>query len=81
GSYTIQSNGVPLVSATSYTELAVRADQTSPLVTTYGTPAYDVIIKSTGENVKLGKGEIQGMIDSRDDDTSGIKGYLDQLNV
>lgn len=81
GSYTIQSNGVPLVSATSYTELAVRADQTSPLVTTYGTPAYEVIIKETGENVKLGKGEIQGMIDSRDDDTSGIKGYLDQLNT
>jgi len=81
GNYAIQSNGVQLVNGSSYTELAVQADKTSPLVTSYGTPANEIVIKQTGENIKLGNGEIQGMIDSRDDDTSGIKGYLDQLNT
>ncbi len=80
GSYAIQANGVSLVSGTSYTELAAINDTTSPLLNVYSQPVNKIVVKGTNEDITFTGGEIQGMLDARDNDIYGVKAHLDSLN-
>ena len=81
GNYLIQANGANLVDATSYTELETKNDPSSPLFTIYGQPVNQIYLKGNSQPVSFSGGELKGLLDSRDSDTSGIKAYLDKLNT
>lgn len=81
GNYLIQANGANLVDATSYTELETKNDPSSPLFTIYGQPVNQIYLKGNSQPVSFSGGELKGLLDSRDSDTSGVKAYLDKLNT
>lgn len=81
GNYLIQANGANLVDATSYTELETKDDTAAPLFTQYGQPVNQVYLKGTTQIVSFSGGELKGLLESRDSDTSGVKAYLDKLNT
>ena len=81
GNYLIQANGANLVDATSYTELETKDDPSSPLFTIYGQPVNQIYLKGNSQPVSFSGGELKGLLDSRDSDTSGVKAYLDKLNT
>ncbi|MCB8814168.1 flagellar hook-associated protein FlgK [Desulfosporosinus shakirovi] len=82
GRYTIQTSGLTLVDAKGY------CNKLSTETTAKNTPpdnlSYDVtnvVFVNSGDVVNFadGKGELKGLIDSRDSSTKGIKGYMDNL--
>ena len=75
GNYNIQSGSLNLVNSHS----------TTPL-TTYSTkdPDYDyevLNVQANGKPVTLSGGELEGLVDTRDDSNFGVKGYLDKLTT
>lgn len=95
GRYTIQSNsvnlvdetgkstnGLTLVSAKGY---CIKLDTKTTLNdTTTGTPGYDVttvVVADTGNDVQFtnDKGELKGLLDSRDSSSKGINAYMTNL--
>ena len=75
GNYNIQSGSLNLVNSHSTTQL-----------TTYSTkdPDYDyevLNVEANGKPVTLSGGELEGMVDTRDDSNFGVKGYLDKLTT
>jgi len=82
GRYTIQTSGLTLVDAKGY------CNKLSTETTAKNTPpdnlSYDVtnvVFVNNGEVVNFadGKGELKGLLDSRDSSTKGIKGYMNNL--
>lgn len=79
GNYLVQANGLTLVDATNVSELATVPDTSAVLLTDYDLPVNKIILKDSGQRITFSGGELQGLLDSRDDSTFGAKGYLDQL--
>lgn len=76
GNYNVQSSGVTLVDGNGYTKL----DTTNPAPdATYGYSQKQVIIANTNTVVNFTNGKIKGLIDARDSSTTGVKGYIDNL--
>lgn len=82
GRYTIQTSGLTLVDAKGY------CNKLSTETTAKNTPpdnlSYDVtkvVFVNNGEVVNFadGKGELKGLLDSRDSESKGIKGYMTSL--
>ena len=75
GNYNIQSGSLNLVNSHATTQL-----------TTYSTkdPDYDyevLNVEANGKPVTLSGGELEGLVDTRDDSDFGVKGYLDKLTT
>ena len=75
GNYNIQSGSLNLVNSHAATQL-----------TTYSTkdPDYDyevLNVQANGKPVTLSGGELEGLVDTRDDSNFGVKGYLDKLTT
>lgn len=75
GNYNIQSGSLNLVNSHSTTQL-----------TTYSTKdpdyGYEVLnVEANGKPVTLSGGELEGLVDTRDDANFGVKGYLDKLTT
>ncbi|AET70316.1 flagellar hook-associated protein FlgK [Desulfosporosinus orientis DSM 765] len=77
GRYTINSNGVNLVFANCYTKLATSTTPSTGDV--YGYAETNVIVADTGKAISFADGQMKALIDSRDSETKGIKGYMDSL--
>lgn len=82
GNYTIQSGGVTLVDKAGYTALTTEPSSKDPV---YGYEVKNVYVAPTGtapaRPMNFTSGEIKGLIDSRDSTTSGVKGYLNNLDT
>ncbi|SMC39827.1 flagellar hook-associated protein FlgK [Sporomusa malonica] len=75
GNYIVQSSGVLLVDGQSNYKLSTK----SSIDPDYN---YEVVsvTESTGVTINFTDGELKGLLASRDDQTSGVKGYLDKLS-
>lgn len=82
GNYIIQSGGVTLVDKAGYTALTTEPSSKDPV---YGYEVKNVYVAPTGtapaRPMNFTGGEIKGLIDSRDSTTSGVKGYLNNLDT
>lgn len=76
GYYNIQSGGVTLVSATDTTNLSTA----SRLDDKYGYEVKTVVAEGSNKVLDLGSGEIKAMIEMRDSEEYGLKGYLNKLD-
>ncbi len=75
GNYTVQSGSLTLVNANRSTTLETYASKDPDY-------NYEVLnLQVNGVSVTLGGGELQGLIDMRDDTTTGVKGYLNQVST
>lgn len=75
GNYTIQNGSITLVNGYTTTPLSTYSSKDAD----YG---YEVLnVEANGKPVSLSGGELEGMIDSRDDANFGVKGYLDKLTT
>lgn len=79
GNYIIQAAGVSLVTATGYT--ALEAKSTPGGDPDYGYELVNVYAPGKSTPLNFTNGELKGLIESRDDTTSGVKGYLNQLST
>ncbi|MDF2635275.1 MAG: flagellar hook-associated protein FlgK [Pelosinus sp.] len=83
GAYSIQSAGVPLVSGAGFETLEARSMNDPD----YGYEINKVYVKGGTNPLAFRGGEIQGLLDMRDNSTAagdskdGIKGYLEKLNT
>lgn len=77
GRYIIQSASTTLVSATDYTELKTVSSKDAD----YGYNLVNVADAQTGQVVKFTNGELSSMIDMRDNASTGIKSYLNNLST
>lgn len=78
GKYSIKSSGVSLVTTYGFTKLST-IETNNPPTEVYGYPETSVIVAETGKAVNFTNGEVKALIDSRDSETKGIKGYMDSL--
>lgn len=76
GNYSIQSAGVTLVDGNGTTAL-----RTEPRQDSYGFEVRNVYAASSTQPLSFTNGELKGLIEARDSETNGIKGYLDKLNT
>lgn len=77
GRYIIQSASTTLVSATDYTELKTVSSKDAD----YGYNLVNVADAQTGQVIKFTNGELSSMIDMRDNASTGIKSYLNNLST
>lgn len=77
GRYTVTSSGVNLVTPNSFTKLSTETTTTSTDV--YGYPEINIVVADSGKPVNFTNGEVKALIDSRDSETKGIKGYMASL--
>lgn len=77
GNYTIQSGGITLVSATDTMNLATASTTDEK----YGYEVKKVVAEGSNRILDLGSGEIKALIDVRDSEEYGLKGYLDKLDT
>lgn len=77
GNYIIQAAGVSLVTATGNTALKTE----STIDPDYGYELVNVYAPGKSTPLNFTNGELKGLIESRDDTTSGVKGYLDKLST
>jgi len=82
GNYTVQSGNVTLVSGNDSQKLTtgtpVGTATTDP---DYGYEIKNVSVAGTYQPVTFTNGEIKGLIDMRDSQQSGVKGYLNNLST
>lgn len=79
GNYIIQAAGVSLVTATGNT--ALEAKSTPGGDPDYGYELVNVYAPGKSTPLNFTNGELKGLIESRDDTTSGVKGYLNKLST
>lgn len=77
GNYSIQSGNVALVDGLSYQTL----DYTTTTDKDFGYPIVSVVKKDSTVPMNFRNGELQGLIESRDSEEFGVKGYLNHLNT
>ncbi|SHI96522.1 flagellar hook-associated protein FlgK [Propionispora hippei] len=77
GRYIIQSASTTLVSATDYTALKTVSSKDAD----YGYSLVNVADAQTGQVLNFTNGELSSMIDMRDNASTGIKSYLNNLST
>ncbi len=82
GNYIIQMPGTTLVDGARATKLTTVADSNAALYTDYGYEAKTVVVDNDQQHqVQFTDGVMKALIDSRDSELAGIKGYLDKLDT
>lgn len=80
--YVVQLNGVVLANGSSYTELKTVVDYDTDIYKKYNMRTLGIETNDKPPiKLNITTGEIGGLLESRDSDTNGVKGYRDMLDT
>lgn len=77
GNYSIQTAGITLVDGSGNTELRTEKS----IQSYYGYEVKNVYAAGATQPLQFKSGELKGLIETRDSDINGVKGYLDKLDT
>lgn len=82
GTYTVQAGNVILVNGDDTQKLTTATPSgTATIDPDYGYEIKNITIAGTYQPVTFANGEIKGLLDMRDSEDFGVKGYLDKLST